>query len=86
MRKMAIVKSSFTLPPQEVSLVVRLKKKLHLPSNTAVVRRALMELEKRSEREELRRRFREASRLVRSSAKKEMKEMDHLAGEGIGEG
>lgn len=85
MKKMVLVKSSFTLPPAEVSLVTRLKRQLHLASNTAVVRRALSDLEKKIEREELRRQFRAAVQVVRPSSEEEIHEMDHLVNEGLGD-
>lgn len=83
MKNAANKKSSFTLPASEVSRVSRLKKRLGLRSNTAVVRRALSELETRVDRRELRKQFQEASQLVRSSNQKDMDELDLLAGEGL---
>ena len=83
MKSHAIKKSSFTLPPSEVSRVNRLKKRLRLKSNTAVVRRALSDLEARVDRNLLREQFQQASLIVRESHLKEMAELDHLAGEGL---
>ncbi|MBI2346437.1 MAG: hypothetical protein HYV03_06070 [Deltaproteobacteria bacterium] len=85
MKKSAAVKSSFSLPPQEVSLVNRLKKRLHVHTNTAVVRLALLDLQKKVEREELRKQFLEASQIVRTANRQEMVSLDRLAGEGLGE-
>lgn len=77
------IKSSFTLPPEEVILVMKLKKKLKLKSNTEVIRQALYDLETRLSREELRRKFREASALVKKNNQEEMLALDQLAGEDL---
>ncbi len=76
-------KSSFTLPPQEVALVTRLKKQLELKSNVAVIRRALQELESKVARHRLRASFHEASLKVRESNAADMEALDQLSGEGI---
>ncbi|MBI2082574.1 MAG: ribbon-helix-helix protein, CopG family [Deltaproteobacteria bacterium] len=78
-------KSSFTLPASEIPLVTKLREELGLKSNTEVIRRALNELKEKINRDLLRRRIREASLLVRSSTQKEIKELDHLSGEGLDE-
>ncbi|MBI2981033.1 MAG: ribbon-helix-helix protein, CopG family [Deltaproteobacteria bacterium] len=78
-------KSSFTLPASEIPLVTELREELGLRSNTEVIRRALNELKEKMSRDALRRKIREASLLVRSSTEKEIKELDHLSGEGINE-
>jgi hypothetical protein len=83
MKNSALKKSSFTLPVPEIELVSRLKKKLHLKSNTAVVRRALLELQAKVERVTLRQKFKEASQMVRKVNRKEMQELDLLSDEGI---
>lgn len=77
-------KSSFTLPASEVLRVSRLKNRLGLRSNTAVVRRALSELETSVDRSLLRKQFRESSQLVRKANQSDMDELDLLAGEGLG--
>ncbi len=76
-------KSSFTLPASEVTRVHRLKRRLGLRSNTAVVRRALSELERGVDRNSLRKQFQDASLIVRDANQEDLKEMDFLAGEGI---
>jgi hypothetical protein len=76
-------KSSFTLPGAEVSRVSRLKRRLGLRSNTAVVRRALTELENSMDRNHLRKQFQDASALVRDVNREDLRELDALADEGI---
>jgi len=83
MKNSTIKKSSFTLPATEVSRVTRLKKRLGLRSNTAVVRRALSELETRVDRRILREQFRESSKLVQKANQRDMEELDSLAVEGL---
>ena len=85
MIKTAPVKSSFTLPPSEVSLVARLKRRLHLASNTAVIRKALLDLQAKVERQQLREQFRSASKMVLKVNREEMEALDHLAGENLNE-
>lgn len=76
-------KSSFSLSKEEIPLVIRLKKKLRLKSNTEVVRRALQLLESHVERTALRTRFQEASSLVRKANAEDYEELDLLAEEGL---
>lgn len=83
MKSNALKKSSFTLPSSQVSLVLRLKKTLHLKSNTEVVRRALQELQKKVERQSLREQFLEASKTVREANREDLQELDQLADEGL---
>lgn len=83
MKQNTLRKSSFTLPMEQVSQVIRLKKSLHLKSNTEVVRQALRELESKVDREALRRQFQEASQVVRETNREEMSSLDQLADEGI---
>lgn len=85
MKRSGAAKSSFTLPPQEVHRVRELKKRLRLPSNTAVVRMALLDLQKKLDRDLIREQFRKAAMVVRQSTEDDLRELDHLAGEGIGE-
>lgn len=77
------VKSSVTLPPDDLRRVKRLKARLKLSSNVAVVREGLRVLEEISDRDALREEFRKASAETRQSLQKEMEELDHLAGEGL---
>ena len=76
-------RSSITLPPEEVRLVVELQKKLNAKSKVEVVRRGLRLLRDVTERESLRESYRRASRATRSSLESELEELDHLAGEGL---
>jgi hypothetical protein len=85
MKNTHLEKSSFTLPKPEVLLVKRLKKELGLSSNTAVVRRALLDLQKKVEREHLRQQFQSASDLVRRVNREDMKALDLLSDEGLSE-
>ncbi|MCK6461178.1 MAG: hypothetical protein L6Q95_14950 [Planctomycetes bacterium] len=78
-------KSSITLPPKELRLVLALKAKLGASSNVEVVRRGLRMLEEVTDRESLRESYRQASLATRKSLAKELPELDHLAGEGLDE-
>lgn len=78
-------KSSFTLPPDEHALVLRLKRVLGARSNTEVIRRSLRALEESVSREELRARFREASRRVRASTAAELEDLNPVIADGLGE-
>jgi hypothetical protein len=76
-------KSSITLPPGELALVLRLKRRLSAKTNVEVVRMGLRLLDERSRRDALREAFRQASLATRPSTEAEMSELDHLAGEGL---
>lgn len=77
------VKSSITLPAEDLRRVQRLKERLKLKSNVAVVREGLRVLEEVSDREALREEFRKASLATRQPLVEELEELDHLAGEGL---
>ncbi|MEW6271988.1 MAG: hypothetical protein AB1689_22125 [Thermodesulfobacteriota bacterium] len=77
------VKSSITLPPDEVRLVQTLKARLKLKSNVEVVRRGLRLLQETTERQALREAYRNASRATRRSLAQEIDELDHLSGEAL---
>jgi hypothetical protein len=77
------VKSSFTLPAQEVPIVNMLRKKLKLKSNTQVIRMALFDLKEKVYRDELRDRFKEASDLVKNNWPEEAKWLEESVGEGL---
>lgn len=77
------VKSSITLPADDLRRVKRLKERLKLKSNVAVVRKGLRMLEEASDREALREEFRKASLATRRVLLEELNELDHLAGEGL---
>lgn len=78
-------KSSITLPPDELKLVVLLKARLKAKSKVEVVRRGLRLLQETTDRENLREAYRRASLDTRSSLRKEIRELDPLASEGLGE-
>ena len=78
-------KSSITLPPAELRLVLELQTRLKAKSKVEVVRRGLRLLKETTDRESLKRTYAQASRAVRESMKAEMEELDHLAGEGLDE-
>jgi len=78
-------KSSITLPPEELRIVLALQKKLKARSKVEVVRRGLRLLRDVTERETLREAYRSASRATRASLAHELAELDHLAAEGLGE-
>ncbi|MEX0878371.1 MAG: hypothetical protein WEB59_05765 [Thermoanaerobaculia bacterium] len=78
-------KSSITLPPEELKLVVALQAKLKARSKVEVVRRGLKLLKELTDREGLREGYRRASLATRESLSHELKELDHLAAEGLEE-
>ena len=78
-------KSSITLPPEELKLVVSLQAKLRARSKVEVVRRGLRLLQEVTDRESLREAYRRASRDTRKSTAFEMKELDSLSAEGLDE-
>ena len=79
------VKSSITLPPEEVKLVVALQARLKARSKVEVVRRGLRLLQEVTDRESLREAYRRASLDTRSSLQAEIEELDPLTSEGLGE-
>jgi hypothetical protein len=78
-------KSSITLPPEELKLVVALQAKLKAKSKVEVVRRGLRLLKESTDRASLREAYRRASIATRASLAIEMDELDHLAAEGLDE-
>ena len=76
-------KSSITLPPEELKLVVALQAKLKAKSKVEVVRRGLRLLMESTDRESLREAYRRASLATRTSLNLELEELDHLASEGL---
>ncbi len=76
-------KSSITLPPEELRMVRALQAKLKARSKVEVVRRGLRLLRDATEREALRQAYRSASQATRASLSRELKELDHLAAEGL---
>jgi hypothetical protein len=78
-------KSSITLPPEELRVVLALQARLKAKSKVEVVRRGLRLLREATEREALREAYRRASRATRASVSQELSELDHLAAEGLPE-
>jgi hypothetical protein len=78
-------KSSITLPLDELKLVLSLQTRLKARSKVEVVRRGLRLLEETTNRDRLREAYRRASRATRKSLAEELRELDPLAGEGLGE-
>ena len=78
-------KSSITLPPAELKLVVSLQNRLGAKSKVEVVRRGLRLLQEATERESLREAYRRASKATRARLSHELAELDGLASEGLDE-
>ena len=78
-------KSSITLPPEELKLVLALQATLKAKSKVEVVRRGLRLLKETTDRERLREAYRRASLATRASVSEELREIDHLAAEGLDE-
>ena len=78
-------KSSITLPPEELRMVLALQVKLKAKSKVEVVRRGLRLLREVTERDALREAYRQASRATRASLSREIDELDHLVAEGLSE-
>ena len=76
-------KSSITLPAEELRLVIALQKKLKARSKVEVVRRGLRLLKESTDRESLRQAYRQATAATRTSVEAELRELDHLAPEGL---
>lgn len=76
-------KSSITLPPEELRLVIALQEKLRAKSKVEVVRRGLRLLRESTDRESLRQAYRKASRSTRESLAAELKDLDPLTAEGL---
>ena len=66
-------------------MVLALKAQLKAKSNVEVVRRGLRLLRDATERDALRESYRQASRATRASLSHELRELDHLAAEGLPE-
>lgn len=76
-------RTSITLPAEDVALIERLKRRIGAKTNIAVVRRALCLLETTTDRDQLRRAYRDASRATRASLAEDLADLDHLAAEGL---
>jgi hypothetical protein len=71
-------KSSITLPPDELKLVLSLKARLKAKTKVEVVRRGLRLLQEVTDRDSLRAGYRRASKATRASLSAELKELDSL--------
>jgi hypothetical protein len=78
-------KSSITLPPEELQLVILLQARLKAKSKVEVVRRGLRLLQETTDRKRLREAYRRASLATRASLSKELKDLDPLVGDGLEE-
>ena len=76
-------KSSITLPPEELRLVVSLQARLKAKSKVEVVRRGLRLLHETTDRERMREAYRRASLATRESLTAELKELEPLVGDGL---
>jgi Arc/MetJ-type ribon-helix-helix transcriptional regulator len=76
-------KSSITLPPAELRMVLALQAKLKAKSKVEVVRRGLRLLHDVTERAALREAYLRASKATRASLAQELGELDHLTDEGL---
>ena len=78
-------KSSITLPSNELKLVVALQARLKAKSKVEVVRLGLRLLQETTDREQLRRAYREASLATRKSLAMELRDLDALTAESLDE-
>ena len=78
-------KSSITLPPEELKLVLRLQARLKAKSKVEVVRRGLRLLQEVTDREMLREAYRRASLATRPSLQEDLDDLDALTSEGLGD-
>jgi Arc/MetJ-type ribon-helix-helix transcriptional regulator len=81
--KSNVSKSSITLPPGELELVERLRKRLGARSKVEVVRRGLRLLQESTDRAALRDAYAHAARQVRGVAAEETEALDWLAAENL---
>ncbi len=77
------VKSSVTLPAEELKLVKRLKSRLRLKSNVEVVRRGLRLLQETTDRAAIKAAYLRASEGVRGKNAPDFAELDGLSDEGL---
>ena len=76
-------KSSITLPPGELELVLSLMKSLKAKSKVDIIRRGLTLLKESTDRQALRASYKEASLKTRAMLSQELKDLDHLTDEGL---
>ena len=79
----ANTKSSITLPARELRMVKALKTRLRLKSNVEVVRKGLILLQQTTDRAALKEAYRKASLATRAAIRAELRDLDHLASEGL---
>ena len=79
----ANTKSSITLPPEELRLVVSLQARLKAKSKVEVVRRGLRLLQETTDRKRMREAYRRASLATRESLTAELKELEPLVGDSL---
>jgi hypothetical protein len=79
----ANTKSSITLPPDELKLVLSLQTRLKARTKVEVVRRGLRLLQEVTDRASLREGYRRASKATRASLSSELKELDPLVAEAL---
>ena len=77
------IKSSITLPPQELELVTELMKKLKAKTKVEIIRRGLALLKESTDRKSLRDSFKKASEATRGVTQAELDELDALSDEGL---
>jgi len=78
-------KSSITLPPHELELVLELQAQLNAKSKVEVVRRGLRLLKEVTDREALRQAYKRDSLATRTSSTEAIEELDSLVAEGLDE-
>ncbi|MBI3207814.1 MAG: hypothetical protein HYZ37_02805 [Candidatus Solibacter usitatus] len=76
-------KSSITLPPAELKLVIELQKTLKAKSKVEVIRMGLAKLLESTSRDKLRTAFRDASHKVRKQMRRDLQELDGISDEGL---
>lgn len=76
-------KSSITLPPNELKLVLSLMKSIGAKTKVEVIRRGLEMLKSSQDRDQLRAKYLSASQAARVSTETEIAALDHLTSEGL---
>ena len=77
------IKSSITLPPSEMKLVLLLMKNLGIHTKVEVVRQGLNLLKETADRKFLEKEYAIAARKLKKATKKYVEEFDHLSGESL---
>ncbi len=76
-------KSSITLPPDELAMVEKLRRRLKASSKVDVVRRGLKLLLETTDREELQKKYWAAAESVRETTQEELDALDGTASDGL---